>query len=58
MVGRREQRKSNRAVVKRPEPTMSAPDTKSTLVSLPPEIQAMIMSYVNTPMSNAAETFT
>ena len=58
MVGRRKQRKSSRAGGKRPEPTTSAPDLESPLVSLPPEIQGIVISYVNTPTStsNAVDT--
>ena len=59
MVGGRRQRKSSTAGGgKRSEPTMNAPDTKSPLVSLPPEIQGIIVSYVSTSTSNAVEAYT
>ena len=58
MVGGRRQRKSGRAGGKTSEPTMNALDTTSPLVSLPPEIQGIIMSYVSIPMSNAVEAYT
>ena len=58
MVGGRRQRKSSRDGGKRSEPTMSAPDTNSPLMSLPPEIQGIIISYVSKPTSYAAEAYT
>ena len=57
MVGGRRQRKSSRAGGKSAELTMSAPDTTSPLVSLPPEIQGIITSYVSLPTSNAVEAY-
>ena len=57
MVGGRRQRKSSRAGGKSSEPTLSAPDTKSPLVSLPPEIQGIIISYVSTPTSDTAKAY-
>lgn len=58
MVGGRRQRKSSRAGGKNPELIMSAPDTTSPLVSLPPEIQGIITNYVSLLTSNAAEAYT
>ena len=48
---------SSAAGGKRLEPTMSAPDTKSPLVSLPTEIQGIITSYVSKQTRNATEAY-
>ena len=53
MVRRRKQLKPSGAQRHTAEASLTSPDTRSPLVSLPAEIQGIITSNVSTPLSNA-----